>query len=103
MEQLNVGTNDLSSVVKKKVPTVAASVSSTKAFPTEVPIVVVASIPGRKVEEECWNYDLESRLGVVAARIQLEVAVAATLEASWLQETLPTASWVLGPYENPVK
>jgi hypothetical protein len=55
------------------------------------------------VEEECWNYDLESRLGVVAARIQLEVAVAATLEASWLQETLPTASWVLGPYENPVK
>jgi hypothetical protein len=98
MEQLKVGTNDLSSVVKKKVPTVAASVSSTKAFPTaglalqpEVPIVVVASIPGRKVEE-CWNYDLESRLGVVVARIQLEVAVAATLEASWLQETLPTAS-----------
>jgi hypothetical protein len=55
------------------------------------------------VEEECWNYDLESRLGVVAARIQLEVAVAATLEASWLQETLPTASWVLGLYENPVR
>jgi hypothetical protein len=110
MEQLKVGTNDLSSVVKKKVPTAAASVSSTKAFPTaglalqpEVPIVVVASIPSRKVEEECWNYDLESRLGVAAARIQLEVAVAATLEASSLQETLPTASWVLGPYENPVR
>jgi hypothetical protein len=33
MEQLKVGTNDLLSVVKKKVAIAAASVSSTEAFP----------------------------------------------------------------------
>jgi hypothetical protein len=33
MEQLKLGTNDLPSVVKKKVNAVAASVSSTEAFP----------------------------------------------------------------------
>jgi hypothetical protein len=58
MEQLKVGTNELPSVVKKNV--VAASRSSTEAFPTaglalqlEVPTTVVASIPSRKVGEEC--------------------------------------------------
>jgi hypothetical protein len=60
MEQLKVGTNDLLSVVKKKVAAATAMVSSTEAFPTaglafllEVPTVVVASIPGWKVGEEC--------------------------------------------------
>jgi hypothetical protein len=56
MEQLHVGTNDLPSVVKKKVAATTMSVSSTEAFPTsglalqlEVPTVAVASIHGRKV------------------------------------------------------
>jgi hypothetical protein len=56
MEQLKVGTDDLSSVVKKKVAAATASVSSMEAFPTaglalqlEVPTVVAASIRGRKV------------------------------------------------------
>jgi hypothetical protein len=60
MEQLNVGTNNLPLVVKKKVVVVAASVSSTETFPTmglalqlEVPMAAVTSIPSRKVEEEC--------------------------------------------------
>jgi hypothetical protein len=60
MEQLEVGTNDLPSVVKKKVVAVVALVSSTEAFPIvglalqlEVPTAVVASILGRKVGEEC--------------------------------------------------
>jgi hypothetical protein len=54
MEQLIVGTNDLLSVVKKKVTVAAASVSSTEVFPTaalalqlEVPTVATASIPGQ--------------------------------------------------------
>jgi hypothetical protein len=34
MEQLRVGTNDLPSVVKKKVVATAASVPSTEVFPT---------------------------------------------------------------------
>jgi hypothetical protein len=34
MEQLKVGTNELPSVVKKKVVVAMASVSSTEAFPT---------------------------------------------------------------------
>jgi hypothetical protein len=53
MEQLKVGTNDLPSVVKKKVATAAASVSSTEAFSMvgldlqlEVLMVAVANIPG---------------------------------------------------------
>jgi hypothetical protein len=56
MEQLKVGTNDLPSVVKKKVVVAAASVMSTEAFSTmgltlqlEVPTVTMASIPGRMV------------------------------------------------------
>jgi hypothetical protein len=60
MEQLKVGTNDLPSVVKKKVAVATASVSSTKGFLTagldlqlEVPTAVAASIRGRKVGEEC--------------------------------------------------
>jgi hypothetical protein len=60
MKQLKVGTNDLLSVVKKKVIVAVASVSSTEAFPMmglalqlEVPTVVTASILGRKVGEEC--------------------------------------------------
>jgi hypothetical protein len=47
-------------VVKKKVGVAVASVSSTEAFPTaglalqlEVPTVVAASIPDRKVGQEC--------------------------------------------------
>jgi hypothetical protein len=58
IKQLKVGTNELPSVAKKKVA--AASESSTEAFPTaglalqlEVPTTVAASIPGRKVGEEC--------------------------------------------------
>jgi hypothetical protein len=60
MKQLKVDTNDLLSVVKKKVTVAVASVSSTEAFPMmglalqlEVPTVVTASILGRKVGEEC--------------------------------------------------
>jgi hypothetical protein len=41
-------------------------------------------------------------LKAVAVSMQLEVAVAATSEATWLRETLPTTSWLLGPYENPI-
>jgi hypothetical protein len=112
-------------VAKKKVGVAVASVSSTEVpnychqlFPTtglalqlEVPTVVAASIPGRKVGEECWNSSLDGRLEAVVAsihlkavvaNIQLEAAVVATSEAARLRETLSTASWVLGPYENPV-
>jgi hypothetical protein len=66
MEQLKVGTNDLSSEAKKKVVVAAASMSSMEAFPMvglalqlEVPTTVVASIPGQKVGEECLNYGLD--------------------------------------------
>jgi hypothetical protein len=38
----------------------------------------------------------------VVASIHLEVAVAATSKPAWLWETLPTASRVLDPYENPI-
>jgi hypothetical protein len=89
--------------VAKKVVAAATSVSSTKAFPTaglalqlEVPIAAAASIPGRKVGEECWNSSLDGWLEVVPASILLEAAVADTLE------TLPMASQVLDPYENHV-
>jgi hypothetical protein len=58
MEQLKVCANDLPSVAKKKV--IAVSVSSMEAFPMvgltlqlEVPTVVMASIRGWKVGEEC--------------------------------------------------
>jgi hypothetical protein len=118
MEQLKVGTNDLPSVVKKKVIAATASVSSMEAFPTaglalqlEVPTVAAASIPGQKVGEEYWNSGLDGQvetvvanihLKVVAASIQLEAAVASTLEAARLRETLPMTSRVLGLYENPV-
>jgi hypothetical protein len=88
-------------VAKKKVVAAAESVSSTEALPMaglalelEEPTAVVASIPGRKVGEECWNSYLDGRLEVVAANIQLEAAVAATSKAAWLQ--------VVGPYENPI-
>jgi hypothetical protein len=57
---LKVGINDLPPVVNKKVTVAAASVLSTEAFPMvglalqlEVPMVVAASIHGRKVGEEC--------------------------------------------------
>jgi hypothetical protein len=95
-------------VAKKKVTAAAASVSSTEAFPMarlalqlEVP-TAVASIPGRKVGEECWNSGLDDRLEAVAVSIQLEVAVAATSKAAWLRETLPTTSRVLDLYENTI-
>jgi hypothetical protein len=97
MEQLNIGTNDLPSVEKKKAD--AASVSSTEAFPSvglalqlEVPIAVAASIPSQTVGEECWNSSLDDWLE----------AVVATAEGARLRETLPTASQVLNPYQNPV-
>jgi hypothetical protein len=96
-------------VAKKKVTMATTSVSSTEAFPTtrlalqlEVPTVAVASIPGRKMGEECWNSSLDDQLEAVVASIQLEAAVAATSEAAHLWETLPIASRVLGPYENHV-
>jgi hypothetical protein len=69
MEQLKVGTDDLSSVVKKKVAAAMASVSvsSMEAFPTaglalqlEVPTVVAASIRGRKVGKKCWKSGLKA-------------------------------------------
>jgi hypothetical protein len=76
MEQLKVGTNDLPSVAKKKVAMAAALVSSTEAFPMaglalklEVLTTVVASIPSRKVGEECWNFGLDGWLELVAASI----------------------------------
>jgi hypothetical protein len=60
MQQLKVGTNDLSSVAKKNVVAATVSVSSTEAFPTvglalqlEVSMVAAASIRSRKVGEEC--------------------------------------------------
>jgi hypothetical protein len=62
--------------------------------------VAVASIPGQKVGEECWNSGLDGRLEAVAASIQLDAVVAATSEAARLWETLPMASWMLDPYEN---
>jgi hypothetical protein len=117
MEQLKVGTNDLPSVVKKKVITTAASVSSMEAFPTaglalqlEVPMAVAASIRSQKVGEESWNSDLDGRLEAMVASIHLKAVMAsihlevaaATSEAARLRETLPTASWVVGPYENPI-
>jgi hypothetical protein len=114
---LKVGTNILLLVAKKKVAMVVVSVSSTEAFPTmgpalqlEVPTEAV-SIPGPTVGEECWNSSLDGQLEVVAASIHLEavvasihleVAVAATSKPAWLWETLPTASRVLDPYENPI-
>jgi hypothetical protein len=118
MEQLKLGTNDLPSVAKKRVTVAAASMSSIEAFPRagltlqlEVPMAAVASIPSRKVGEDCWNSSLDGRLEAVAASIhlkavaasiQLEAMVATTSEAAQLWETLLTASRVLGPYENPV-
>jgi hypothetical protein len=109
--------NDLPSVAKKKVAATVASVSPMEAFPTtglvlqlEVPTTVAANIRGWKVGEECWNSGLDGRLEAVVANIHLKAvaasihleAAAATSEAARLRETLPTASWVVGPYENPV-
>jgi hypothetical protein len=91
MEQLKVCTNDLPSVAKKEATVIAALVLSTEAFPTaglihhlEVPTTAVTSIPGRKVGGggECWNSGLDGRLEMVAASIQLEVAVATTSKAA---------------------
>jgi hypothetical protein len=63
--------------------------------------MMVASIPGRKVGEECWNSSLDGRLEAVAASIQLkavaasiqlEVVVAATSEVAatdlWLKRNM---------------
>jgi hypothetical protein len=44
--------------------------------------MVVASIPGLEVGEECWNSGLNSRLEAVAASIYLDAAVAATSKAA---------------------
>jgi hypothetical protein len=53
MEQVKIGTNDLSPVAKKKVTVATASVSSTEAFPMVglalqlvVPTVAATTIPG---------------------------------------------------------
>jgi hypothetical protein len=61
------------------------------AFPTagltlqlEVPTVAAASLPSRKVGEECWNSGLDGRLEAMAASIQLEAVVAAKSEAARL-------------------
>jgi hypothetical protein len=85
MEQMKVGTNDIPSVVKKKVTAAVVSLSSREAFPAvglalqlEVPTVAAASICGGKVGEECWNSGLDVRLEAVVARIYLE-AVAASI------------------------
>jgi hypothetical protein len=117
MEQLKVAMNDLPSVAKKKVVVAVASVSSTEAFPMaglalqlEVPTAAAANIHGRKVGEECWNSDLDGRLEVVVASIDLKAvaanihleAVTATSEVVRLRETLPTTSRVVGSYENPI-
>ncbi len=72
--------------------------------------MVVANIDGPKVGEECWNSGLDGRLEAVVASIHLKAvaasihleAAAATSKAARLQETLPTSSRVLDPYENPV-
>jgi hypothetical protein len=66
-----------------------------------VPTAVAASIRGWKGGEECWNSDLDGQMEAVVASIHAEV-VAATSEATQLQETLPTVSQVVGPHENPV-
>jgi hypothetical protein len=70
--------NDLPSVAKKKVVVATTLVLSTKAFPMvglalqlEVPTTAVASIPGQKVGEECWNIGLHGRLEAVVASIHL--------------------------------
>jgi hypothetical protein len=117
MKKLKVGTNDIPSVVKKKVTAAAMSVSSTEAFPTarlalqlEVPTAAAASI---QLEEECCNSDLDGRLEAVAAsiqleevatNIQLEVAVVTNIQPEAavvaMLETLFMASRVLGPYDN---
>jgi hypothetical protein len=101
MEQLKVGTNDLPSVVKTKV-TVEAFPMVVLALQLEVPTTAAASIHGWKVGDECWNSGLDGRLEAVAASIQLETVVAVMSEAARLWETLPTASQVVGLYENPV-
>jgi hypothetical protein len=118
MEQLKVGINDLPLGAKKKVTMVAASVSSIEAFPMvglalqlEVPTAMAANIRDRKVGVECWNSGLDGRLEAVAASIDLKVMAAsvhllavavAMLKAARLWETLPTASRVVGSYENPI-
>jgi hypothetical protein len=72
------------------------------ALQLEVP-TAMASIPGSKVGEECWNSGLDGRLEAVAASIQLEAVVAAMLKSTSQRETLAMSSRVLDPYENPVK
>jgi hypothetical protein len=61
MEQLKVGTNDLTSVANKKVAVATVSVSSMEAFPTvglalqlEVPMVVVARRSGKSAGTLAW-------------------------------------------------
>ncbi len=114
MEQLKIGTNDLPSVAKKKVAIAVASVSSMEAFPTmglpscwrcprrQRP-VSGARRWGRSLGTLSWMAVVASiHLKAVVATIHLEVAMVAMLEATWLRETLPTASQEVGPYENPV-
>jgi hypothetical protein len=70
-------------VVKKKVVAAVALVLSTEALSMtglalelEVPTVATASIPGRKVGEECWNSSLDDQLEAVVASIHLKAVVA---------------------------
>jgi hypothetical protein len=117
MEQLKVGTNDLPLVAKKKVIAAMVLVSCTKAFPMvglalqlEMPMMASASIRSQKVGEECFNSGLDGRLEVVVASINLKAvaanihleAVTAPSKAARLWETLPTASRLVDPYENPI-
>jgi hypothetical protein len=53
-------------------------------------MAVAASIPGRKVGEECWNFGLYGRQEAVSTSIQLEVVVASIqLEAAVAAVTEP--------------
>jgi hypothetical protein len=70
-------------VAKKKVAVVSGSsmevfLMTGLALQLKVPTAAVASIPRRKVGEECWNSGLDGRLEAVPANIQLE-AVAASI------------------------
>jgi hypothetical protein len=94
-------------VAKKVITAAMTSVSSKEAFPTtglglylELPMVV-ASIPDPKVGQECLNSSLDGWQEAIVVSIHLE-AVAITSKPTLLQETLPTVSRVLDPYENPV-
>jgi hypothetical protein len=71
-------------------------------------VMATASNPDLGVGEECRRVDLNAAVGEGARSMDLLVArslpeaVAATWKVHRLFEILPTTSWVLGYYENPV-